>query len=79
MASCMSPLGVAQFGERLACVLIIDDLSIKAAEDGFWRSTVNVLSFDVKMTDTGVSPLVVAVLVVCVILSDNATTAVNTK
>lgn len=70
----------APFEERLASALIIDDLLMKAVDDGFSSSTVNVLCRDLKMTDTGVTPLVVAtIVVVSVVMSDNAIKAGDAK
>lgn len=53
---------------------------MKAADDGFCRSLVNVESRDVKMTNTGVTPLVVVTIaVVSVRVSDEATEAGRVK
>lgn len=70
----------APFEERLASVLIIVDLLMKAVDDGFSSSAVNVFVTDLKMTDTGVTPLVVVtIVVVSIVLSDNAIEAGDAK
>lgn len=70
----------APFEERLACPLIIFALFPKAADDGSISSTVKLDVSDLKMTDTGVTPLVVVtIVVVSVVLSDNAIEAGDAK
>lgn len=49
---------------RPTCVFIIDALLMKAADDGFSRSLVNVFSRDLKVTATVVSDTAVVVVVV---------------
>lgn len=53
---------------RSTCVFINDALLMKAADDGFSRSLVNVFSRDLKVTATVVSDTVVAVAVVVVVV-----------
>lgn len=53
---------------RPTCVFIIDALLMKAADDGFSRSLVNVFRRDLKVTATVVSDTAVVVVVVVVVM-----------